>query len=83
MLIVNELRSESVQSVFLRIFAEHFSIKKVSSSKFHPVYQHPAIQIFQLKLLRKCSGSGSAAQSSASAGSLALAPPDSAKLATF
>lgn len=66
-LIVNELRSESVQSVFLRIFAEHFSIKKISSSKFHPVYQHPAIQVFQLKLLRICSGG--AAQSSASAGS--------------
>lgn len=52
-LIVNELRSESVQSVFLRIFGERFSIKRAASSKFHPVYQHPAIQIFQLKLLRQ------------------------------
>jgi predicted nicotinamide N-methyase len=57
-LIVNELRSDSVQSVFMQIFGEHYSIKRIAASKLHPLYQHPAIQVFQLKLRRQGSAKG-------------------------
>ena len=57
-LIVNELRSDSVQSVFMQIFGEHYSIKRIAASKLHPLYQHPAIQVFQLKLRRQGSSKG-------------------------
>lgn len=48
-MIVNELRSESVHDEFMEAFGEHFSIRKVAHSHMHPVYQHPELHIFILK----------------------------------
>lgn len=48
-LVVNERRSESVQSAFMQLFSETHSIKMVPHSKMDPVHQHPAIEIYVMK----------------------------------
>lgn len=48
-LIANELRSEAVQSRFLEVFSQTFSLKKVPQSKLAADHQHPSIQIYVLK----------------------------------
>ena len=50
--VVNELRSESVQSKFAEVMAEDFTYKKVAHSKMGSV-QHPLIDIYLFKLTRK------------------------------
>ncbi len=49
MVIANELRSEAVQSRFLEVFSQTYSLKKVPQSKLAPDHQHPSIQIYVLK----------------------------------
>ena len=50
--VINELRSESVHSRFLELMAECFSHKKVPHSRMGSV-QHPMIDIFLFKKLKK------------------------------
>jgi hypothetical protein len=50
--VVNELRSHTVHTCFLEAFKPTHTIKQVSLSKMDDVYQHPNIQIFQLKKRR-------------------------------
>lgn len=52
-LIVNEERSTSVTERFFELFGRHFAIRNMPRKVMDDVHQHPAIQIFQLKLLRK------------------------------
>ncbi len=52
MVVINEHRSESVQSQFAKIMAEDFTHKKVAHSKMGSV-QHPLINIYLFKLIRK------------------------------
>jgi len=51
--VVNELRSESVHARFLELFGPHFAVRKVPRAKMDAVHQHPAIDIFLLKLRRQ------------------------------
>ena len=53
MVVVNELRSESVHARFLELFGPHFAVRKVPRAKMDAVHQHPAIDIFLLKLRRQ------------------------------
>ena len=52
-MVVNELRSESVHARFLQLFEPHFAVRKVPRGKMDPVHQHPAIDIFLMKLRRQ------------------------------
>ncbi|GMH33697.1 hypothetical protein BSKO_01531 [Bryopsis sp. KO-2023] len=61
-LVVNELRSESVQDEFMSAFGEHFTIRKVSHSQMHPTYQHPSVDILILKRKWVSSGQRKAVQ---------------------
>ena len=64
--VVNELRSESVHNRFTALFEQHFTIKKTLRSKMDPVHQHTAIDILILKRRKAMlSGSATAAQSKA------------------
>ena len=56
--VVNELRSESVHSRFTALFEQHFTIKRTPRSKMDSVHQHSAIDILILKR-RKAVGSNS------------------------
>ena len=47
--VVNELRSESVHSHFTSLFQQHFTIKRTPRSKMDAVHQHSAIDILILK----------------------------------
>lgn len=47
--VVNELRSESVHSRFTALFEQHFTIKRTPRSKMDAVHQHSAIDILILK----------------------------------
>ena len=59
--VVNELRSDSVHARFLELFGPHFVMRKVPRAKMDAVHQHPAIDIFLLKLRRQRPGSPAAA----------------------
>lgn len=48
-IVVNELRSESVHSRFILLFEQHFTIKRTPRSKMDAVHQHSAIDILILK----------------------------------
>ncbi|KAK9904903.1 hypothetical protein WJX75_005147 [Coccomyxa subellipsoidea] len=48
-IIANELRSESVQSKFMQLFEEKFTIKKVPHSKLDPEHRHSSILLYILK----------------------------------
>ncbi|KAL3140651.1 hypothetical protein ABBQ32_005217 [Trebouxia sp. C0010 RCD-2024] len=48
-IVVNELRSESVHSRFIALFEQHFTIKRTPRSKMDAVHQHSAIDILVLK----------------------------------
>ena len=48
-IVVNELRSESVHSRFLALFEQHFTIKRTPRTKMDAVHQHSAIDILILK----------------------------------
>ena len=50
--VVNELRSQSVHARFLELFEPHFAVRKVPRGKMDAVHQHPAIDIFVMKLRR-------------------------------
>jgi hypothetical protein len=50
--VINELRSESVHSRFMELMAECFSQKKVPHSRMGSV-QHPMIDIFLFRKLKK------------------------------
>jgi len=52
LVVINELRSESVHSRFLELMAEEFSHKKVPHSRMGSV-QHPNIDIFLFRKLKK------------------------------
>lgn len=47
--VVNELRSETVHSRFTELFEQHFTIKRMPRSKMDAVHQHRAIDILILK----------------------------------
>ena len=49
--VINELRSETVQSEFLDLMRKSFSCKKVLHSRMGTV-QHPLIDIFLFKRLK-------------------------------
>jgi hypothetical protein len=51
--VVNELRSETVHARFLELFEPHFAVRKVPRGKMDAVHQHPAIDIFLMKLRRQ------------------------------
>lgn len=71
-LIVNELRSQTVHALFHEIFLTTFTIKTVPHAKMDPVYQHPAIEIFVLKRRKAGRGGGG----SGAAAPAAAAPAD-------
>eukprot|EP00850_Spirogloea_muscicola_P010821 SM000065S20170 [mRNA] locus=s65:141643:144959:+ [translate_table: standard] len=48
-LLGQESRSTIVDALLLTKCKQHFTVKKVSHSKLHPEYQHPAIDLFILK----------------------------------
>eukprot|EP00798_Chlamydomonas_sp_ICE-L_P020772 gene20772-27596_t len=50
--VVNELRSHSVQNRFLELFSETHVIKKVAHSKMDETYQHENILVFTMKRKR-------------------------------
>ena len=52
MVVINELRSESVQSRFIEVMAEGFTHKRVAHSKMGSV-QHLLIDIYLFKLSNK------------------------------
>lgn len=58
-MVVNELRSESVQNRFMQLFTATHTMKKVPHAKMDPQFQHPNIMIYLLKK-RKPSGVGGA-----------------------
>ncbi len=67
MVVVNELRSESVHARFLELFGPHFAVRKVPRAKMDAVHQHPAIDIFLLKLRRQRPDASPAAAAAADA----------------
>lgn len=52
-LVVNELRSHAVHARFMEAFQPTHTIKVIPHSKMDEVFQHPNIQIFQMKKKRK------------------------------
>ncbi|MEW5306988.1 MAG: hypothetical protein WDW36_009411 [Sanguina aurantia] len=56
--VVNELRSESVHSRFMELFTATHTMKKVPHAKMDPQFQHPNIMIY---ILRKRKPAGGAA----------------------
>lgn len=51
-LVVNELRSTSIDAEFHRTFGSVFNMKKLPSSSMDPLFRHPDIHIFVLKKKR-------------------------------
>ena len=47
--VVNELRSESVHNCFMATFEQYFTIKRTPRNKMDAVHQHSAIDILTLK----------------------------------
>jgi predicted nicotinamide N-methyase len=56
-LIANEMRCQTVHSMFMDMFSEFFTVKKLPVSQLHSEYQHPMIHIYQCKLKRESSNS--------------------------
>lgn len=48
-IIANELRSESVQAQFMKLFEESFTVKKVPHSKLDAEYRHSSIILYIMK----------------------------------
>lgn len=47
--IANELRSESVQSRFMELLEQAFTVKKVPHAKLDPAHRHSSILLYILK----------------------------------
>jgi hypothetical protein len=52
-LLVNELRSESVHAAFMRLFEGHFVVRKLSAKDMHPGYASAAIHMYHLRRRRE------------------------------
>lgn len=52
-LIANEMRCQTVHSMFMDLFSDFFIVKKLPVSQLHSEYQHPVIHIYQCKLKRE------------------------------
>jgi hypothetical protein len=56
-LVVNELRSDAVESRFMEAFGAEFVIRRVSKGRLDAEYSHPAIEVLLLKRRRRAAGS--------------------------
>ena len=63
-LVVNELRSQTVHARFLEAFEPTHNIKIIPLSKMDETYQHPNIQIFHMKKRRLKKPAGKQAEGS-------------------
>eukprot|EP00850_Spirogloea_muscicola_P013073 SM000087S23355 [mRNA] locus=s87:265381:268142:+ [translate_table: standard] len=61
-LVGQESRSTIVDALLLKKCKQHFTVKKVSHSKLHPEYQHPAIDLFILKRKMRLEQTGHTSQ---------------------
>ena len=52
-LVCNELRSESVQAAFERLFSGHFSIRRVPRKDMHPEFSSEHIHLLVLRRRRE------------------------------